>query len=37
MKRLYMVTDMPGYYDDCSNYCYAVKAETGNEAVDIAQ
>ena len=34
MKRLYVVKDIPKYQEDCSSYCYVVKAETENEAIN---
>lgn len=37
MKRLYVVKDIPKYQEDCSSYCYVVKAETENEAINIVK
>lgn len=37
MKRLYVVKDIPRYHEDCSSYCYVVKAETENEAINIVK
>lgn len=37
MKRLYVVKDVPKYSEDCSNYCYVVKAETEMEAINIVR
>ena len=32
-----MVKDIPKYQEDCSSYCYVVKAETENEAINIVK
>ena len=37
MKRLYVVKDIPKDQEDCSSYCYVVKAETKNEAINIVK
>lgn len=37
MKRLYVVKDIPKYGEDCSNYCYIVKAETENDAINVVR
>ena len=36
MKELYIVRDVPKYYEEeCSNYCYVVRAESHAEAIDM--
>lgn len=37
MKELYIVRDVPQYEEECSNYCYVVRAESHTEAVDIVK
>ena len=37
MKELYVVRDVPRYEEECSNYCYVVKAESHAEAIDIVR
>ena len=37
MKELYIVRDVPRYEEECSNYCYVVKAESHAEAIDIVR
>ena len=37
MKELYIVRDVPQYEEECSNYCYVVKAESHAEAIDIVR
>lgn len=35
MKELYIVRDVPQYEEECSNYCYVVRAESHAEAIDM--
>ena len=37
MKELYIVRDVPRYEEECSNYCYVVRAESHAEAIDIVR
>ena len=37
MKELYVVRDVPRYEEECSNYCYVVRAESHTEAIDIVR
>ena len=37
MKELYIVRDVPQYEEECSNYCYVVRAESHAEAIDIVR
>ena len=37
MKELYIVRDVPRYEEQCSNYCYIVRAESHTEAIDIVR
>ena len=37
MKNLYIVRDISQYEEECSNYCYVVKAESHAEAIDIVK
>ena len=37
LKELYIVRDVPRYEEECSNYCYVVKAESHAEAIDIVR
>lgn len=37
MKELYIVRDVLQYEEECSNYCYVVRAESHAEAIDIVR
>ena len=37
MKKIYVVRDTPRYSEECSNYCYVVKAKSHSEAIDIVR
>ena len=37
MKELYIVRDAPRYEEECSNYCYVVKATSHNEAIEMVK